>query len=205
MIGYHQLNRCSSRSHCIFTIHIESHSHTQSNTKYTVSKLNMVDLAGSERLGKTQSKGATELEAMHINKSLTFLEQAVIALEDKTREHIPFRQSKLTHILKDSIGGKCHTVMLANIWGEKSQIEETVSIVLNIYISIGPWIYHDRVHSDSLCLLGCLSVYLQISLKLCCYYWHLVLPKGVHSNHPCQSICPFVRSSVHLSIWGSGE
>ena len=158
----------------------------------------MVDLAGSERLGKTQSKGATELEAMHINKSLTFLEQAVIALEDKTREHIPFRQSKLTHILKDSIGGKCHTVMLANIWGEKSQIEETVSIVLNIYISIGPWIYHDRVHSDSLCLLGCLSVYLQISLKLCCYYWHLVLPKGVHSNHPCQSICPFVCLSIYV-------
>lgn len=127
VISEHQLNHKSSRSHCIFTIYVESHSRTESNTKYTVSKLNLVDLAGSERLKKTQSSGATEAEAMHINRSLTFLEQTAIALEDKNREHVPFRQSKLTHVLKDALGGRCHTVMLANIWGESSQIEETLS------------------------------------------------------------------------------
>ena len=65
---------------------------------------------------------------MYINKSLTFLEQTVIALADKSRDHIPFRQTKLTHFLKDSIGGKCNTVLIANVWGEAEQLEETVSI-----------------------------------------------------------------------------
>ena len=65
---------------------------------------------------------------MYINKSLTFLEQTVIALADRNREHIPFRQTKLTHCLKDSIGGNCNTVLIANVWGEAPQIEETVSL-----------------------------------------------------------------------------
>ena len=74
-----------------------------------------------------QSEGKTQTEAMYINKSLTFLEQVVVALSDRRREHIPFRQSKLTHCLKDSIGGRSNTLLIANAWGEKSQIEETVS------------------------------------------------------------------------------
>ncbi|CAG5130384.1 unnamed protein product, partial [Candidula unifasciata] len=104
-----------------------SRSRTQSNAKYTVSKLNFVDLAGSERLGKSKSEGKTKEEAMYINKSLSFLEQVVIALASRTRDHVPFRQSKLTHYLKDSIGGGCGTVLVANMWGEKPQLEETVS------------------------------------------------------------------------------
>lgn len=126
-IATHSLNRTSSRSHCIFTVYLESHSRVQSDAKYTVSKLNFVDLAGSERLGKTRSEGKIQQEAMYINKSLSFLEQTVIALADRRRDHIPFRQTKLTHYLKDSIGGNCNTLMVANIWGEASQIEETIS------------------------------------------------------------------------------
>ena len=57
-----------------------------------------------------QSEGRVKEEAMYINKSLSFLEQCVIALADKKRDHVPFRQSKLTHVLKDSIGGSCDTV-----------------------------------------------------------------------------------------------
>ena len=64
---------------------------------------------------------------MYINKSLSFLEQVVIALADKKRDHVPFRQTKLTHCLKDSIGGNCNTLVVANVWGEAAQIEETVS------------------------------------------------------------------------------
>ncbi|KAJ8019432.1 Kinesin-like protein KIF9 [Holothuria leucospilota] len=126
-IGTHSLNKVSSRSHCIFTIHIESRSRTDSNAKYIRSKLNLVDLAGSERLSKTGSEGKTQQEAMYINKSLTFLEQTIVALADRKREHIPYRQTKLTHALKDSLGGNCETIMIANIWGEASQIEETIS------------------------------------------------------------------------------
>jgi kinesin family protein 6/9 len=64
---------------------------------------------------------------MYINKSLSFLEQVVIALGEKNRDHIPYRQSKLTHLLRDSIGSNCNTLMIANVWGEKEQIEETMS------------------------------------------------------------------------------
>ena len=75
----------------------------------------------------SQSEGQTQKEAMYINKSLTFLEQVVIALGDKQRDHVPYRQSKLTHMLKDSLGGGCNTLLIANIWGESAQLEETIS------------------------------------------------------------------------------
>ncbi|XP_036453382.1 kinesin-like protein KIF9 isoform X2 [Colossoma macropomum] len=127
IIGEHALSKNSSRSHCIFTIHIESRSRTLSNASYVTSKLNLVDLAGSERLSKTGSEGQVQREALYINRSLSFLEQAIIALADRRREHVPFRQSKLTHALKDSLGGNCNTVLVANIYGEAAQIEETLS------------------------------------------------------------------------------
>ncbi|XP_055063263.2 kinesin-like protein KIF9 isoform X1 [Misgurnus anguillicaudatus] len=127
IIGEHALNKNSSRSHCIFTVYIESRSRTLSDAKYITSKLNLVDLAGSERLSKTGSEGQVQREAMYINKSLSFLEQVILALADSHREHVPFRQSKLTHALKDSLGGNCNTVLVANIYGEASQIEETIS------------------------------------------------------------------------------
>lgn len=66
-------------------------------------------------------------EAQHINRSLTFLEQVVIALSSKGRDHVPFRSSKLTHVLRDSLGGNCVTRLIANIWPEKRQLEETIS------------------------------------------------------------------------------
>ncbi|XP_039982541.1 kinesin-like protein KIF9 [Xiphias gladius] len=127
IIGSHSLNRNSSRSHCIFTVHIESHSRTLSDAKYVTSKLSLVDLAGSERLGKTGSEGHMLKEATYINKSLSFLEQAILAMADRRRDHIPFRQTKLTHALKDSLGGNCNTVLVANIYGEAAHIEETLS------------------------------------------------------------------------------
>ncbi|XP_040921443.1 kinesin-like protein KIF9 [Toxotes jaculatrix] len=127
IIGSHALNRNSSRSHCIFTVHIQSHSRTLSDAKYVTSKLSLVDLAGSERLGKTGSEGQTLKEATYINKSLSFLEQAILAMADRRRDHVPFRQTKLTHALKDSLGGNCNTVLVANIYGEAAHIEETLS------------------------------------------------------------------------------
>ncbi|XP_068438196.1 kinesin-like protein KIF9 isoform X2 [Clinocottus analis] len=127
IIGSHALNRNSSRSHCIFTVHIESHSRSSLSAKYVASKLNLVDLAGSERVGKTGSEGQMLKEAMYINKSLSFLEQAILALADRRRDHVPFRQSKLTHALKDSLGGNCNTVLVANIYGEAAQMEESLS------------------------------------------------------------------------------
>lgn len=70
-------------------------------------------------------------EAMYINKSLTFLEQVTRALTERNRDHIPYRQCKLTHLLKDAIGGNCSTVMIANVWPEMEHIEETVSVLIS--------------------------------------------------------------------------
>jgi kinesin family member 6/9 len=79
-ISEHELNKSSSRSHCIFTLHVESKSRVESTEKVHVSKLNLVDLAGSERTKKTGSSGITLKEAAFINKSLSFLEQVVVAV-----------------------------------------------------------------------------------------------------------------------------
>uniref|UniRef100_A0A8C3BB11 Kinesin-like protein n=1 Tax=Cairina moschata TaxID=8855 RepID=A0A8C3BB11_CAIMO len=127
VIAEHSLNKNSSRSHCIFTIYIESRCRAFSDVRCINSKINLIDLAGSERLSKTGSEGQVLKEATYINKSLSFLEQIVIALADPRRDHIPFRQSKLTHVLKDSLGGKCNTVLVANICGEALHVEETLS------------------------------------------------------------------------------
>jgi kinesin family protein 6/9 len=110
-------------------MNIEMKSKVESSEKVLASKLNFVDLAGSERVKKTGSTGIALKEATYINKSLTFLEQVVVALTDKTRrkDYIPYRQSKLTHILKDSIGGNCKTCMIATIWPEEPFILETLS------------------------------------------------------------------------------
>ncbi len=71
------------------------------------------------------------MEARYINKSMSFLEQVALALTEKGREFVPYRQSKLTHYLKDSLGGNCCTVLIANIWPEVEQIEETVRLDFN--------------------------------------------------------------------------
>ena len=123
-IAEHQLNDASSRSHCLFTLHFTIN--TPQNGTIT-SKLNIVDLAGSERLKQTLASGVVQRESSYINKSLSFLEQVVVALASKTRDHIPYRQSKLTHVLKDSLGGNCNTVMIACVWPHEDHLEQTIS------------------------------------------------------------------------------
>ena len=117
----------SSRSHAIFTIHIESRSTIEQSEKVITSKLHLVDLAGNERTKKTGAAGLTMREANYINRSLSFLEQVVVGSTDKKREHVPYRQSKLTNMLKNSIGGNCYTILIANVWPEASHLEETLS------------------------------------------------------------------------------
>lgn len=126
-VSAHQLNKESSRSHCIYTIVLESKSKTETSEKVIFSKLHLVDLAGSERTKKSGAQGISLKEATYINKSLTFLEQVVVSVCDNKRDHIPYRQSKLTNFLKNSIGGNCQTVMIANIYPEPEHLEETIS------------------------------------------------------------------------------
>lgn len=76
---------------------------------------------------KTNATGTLLKEATHINKSLTFLEQVVVALGERGRNHIPYRQSLLTNILKDSLGGNSKTVMIACIWSDKAHSDQTLA------------------------------------------------------------------------------
>eukprot|EP01029_Cantina_marsupialis_P004173 TRINITY_DN1413_c0_g1_i1.p1 TRINITY_DN1413_c0_g1~~TRINITY_DN1413_c0_g1_i1.p1 ORF type:complete len:822 (+),score=248.85 TRINITY_DN1413_c0_g1_i1:54-2519(+) len=134
-IGEHQLNKSSTRSHCIFTIHVKKSvtvfkseaEDEEPEVTVVKAKLNMVDLAGSERVAKTESSGQIFFEARHINRSLTFLEQVVLALTDQKRDHVPYRQSKLTHLLKGALGGNCKTTLIACVWAEMMHFEETLS------------------------------------------------------------------------------
>ncbi|CAN0113942.1 unnamed protein product [Ectocarpus sp. 4 AP-2014] len=95
----------------------------------TTSKVNLVDLAGSEKsaTGATGSDAVLHREGRFINKSLTFLEQVTMALADQTREHVPFRSSKLTHFLKDSLGGNCQTLMVACIWPRPDLLQQSLA------------------------------------------------------------------------------
>ena len=121
------LNKTSSRSHAIFTIHLESRSTIETSEKVIHSQLNLVDLAGNERTKKTGAEGLTMKEASYINRSLSYLEQVVVSTCDKKREHVPYRQCKLTNILKNSIGGNCKTILIANVYPEARHLEETLS------------------------------------------------------------------------------
>lgn len=105
------MNKDSSRSHSIFTIYLEA----SYNDHITAGKLNLVDLAGSERLVKTQATGDRLKEATKINLSLSALGNVISALVDGKSSHIPYRDSKLTRLLQDSLGGNTKTVMIACI------------------------------------------------------------------------------------------
>eukprot|EP01138_Halocafeteria_seosinensis_P004193 gb/GECG01004288.1/.p1 GENE.gb/GECG01004288.1/~~gb/GECG01004288.1/.p1 ORF type:complete len:878 (+),score=146.88 gb/GECG01004288.1/:1-2634(+) len=132
----HKLNRNSNRSHCIFTIYMDQRSRVGLGEKTIHSKLHLVDLAGSERIKKTMNipdneKRPTDTvitkESMFINKSLSYLEQCVLALTRKVQEYVPYRQTRLTNVLKDALSGYCNTAFIGCIWGESSHLEETIS------------------------------------------------------------------------------
>ena len=117
-------NDTSSRSHCIFTVFLQSQ--RVGSDKVRRSKLNLVDLAGSERVHKAALHGHVLNESKYINLSLHFLEVVITALHRK-QQHIPYRNSMITTILKDSLGGNCKTVMIATLSVDRGSVFETVS------------------------------------------------------------------------------
>ena len=105
-VGATLMNETSSRSHSIFTITIESSEKKEDGEDHiVVGKLNLVDLAGSERQSKTGATGDRLKEATKINLSLSALGNCISALVDGRSSHIPYRDSKLTRLLQDSLGG----------------------------------------------------------------------------------------------------
>uniref|UniRef100_A0A8C0Z8M8 Kinesin-like protein n=1 Tax=Cyanistes caeruleus TaxID=156563 RepID=A0A8C0Z8M8_CYACU len=125
MIAETPMNQASSRSHCIFTIYVSSKEPGSATIR--CSKLHLVDLAGSERVAKTGIGGHLLTEAKYINLSLHYLEQVIIALAEKNRSHIPYRNSMMTSVLRDSLGGNCMTTMIATLAMDKRNIDESIS------------------------------------------------------------------------------
>ena len=126
--GATKMNPGSSRSHSIFSITVESSTlDEQGEAHYKVGKLNLVDLAGSERQSKTESTGERFIEATKINLSLTCLGSVINKLVSGKQQYIPYRDSKLTMLLQDSLGGNTKTVMIANIGPADYNYDETLN------------------------------------------------------------------------------
>ncbi|XP_051913806.1 kinesin-like protein KIF3B [Hippocampus zosterae] len=127
-VGSTNMNEHSSRSHAIFVITVEcSELGLDGENHIRVGKLNLVDLAGSERQTKTGAQGERLKEATKINLSLSALGNVISALVDGRSSHIPYRDSKLTRLLQDSLGGNARTVMVANIGPASYNVEETLT------------------------------------------------------------------------------
>ncbi|KAF1622305.1 Kinesin-like protein KIF27, partial [Eudyptes chrysolophus] len=136
--GTTQMNEHSSRSHAIFTISIcqkqpaESQKNTdaaQDSVQMIASKFHFVDLAGSERVTKTGNTGERFKESIQINSGLLALGNVISALGDPKRKsvHIPYRDAKITRILKDSLGGNAKTVMITCISPSSSDFDESLN------------------------------------------------------------------------------
>ncbi|ORX51143.1 kinesin-domain-containing protein [Piromyces finnis] len=126
-----RMNTQSSRSHSVFTLTLQSKIEKDGITQIQESKLNLVDLAGSERQKLTGTTGQRLLEARNINKSLSALGQVIQSLVDmnnnKKKVHVGYRNSKLTFLLKDSLGGNSKTFLIANISPSTFSLAETLS------------------------------------------------------------------------------
>jgi kinesin family protein 3/17 len=126
-VGATKMNPGSSRSHCIFTLTVETSMVREDGEQHIrLGKLNLVDLAGSERQAKTQATGARLKEGILINLSLMCLGQVISALTSRSATHIPYRDSQLTRLLMDSLGGNTKTVMIANVGPADYNVDETV-------------------------------------------------------------------------------
>ncbi|XP_049380688.1 kinesin-like protein KIN-14R [Solanum stenotomum] len=123
-VGSNNVNEHSSRSHCMLCIMVTSKNLIDGEC--TKSKLWLVDLAGSERLAKTDVQGERLKEAQNINRSLSALGDVISALANRS-SHIPYRNSKLTHLLQDSLGGDSKALMFVQISPSDKDLSETIS------------------------------------------------------------------------------
>ncbi|KAF6173958.1 hypothetical protein GIB67_039909 [Kingdonia uniflora] len=122
-VGSTNANELSSRSHSLLRVTVRGENFV--NGQKTKSYLWLVDLAGSERVGRTEVDGERLKESQFINKSLSALGDVIHALASKT-SHIPYRNSKLTHLLQSSLGGDCKTLMFVQISPSSADVGETL-------------------------------------------------------------------------------
>lgn len=122
-VGSTSLNTVSSRSHAIFTITVRMHL----RSTVTEAKLHLVDLAGSERMKRTHATGVRAKEGININKGLLVLGAVIEALSTRKSQHIPYRDSKLTRVLQDSLGGTSRTLFIACVSPADVNMDESLN------------------------------------------------------------------------------
>jgi kinesin family protein 11 len=128
-----QLNWKSSRSHSIFTITIHIKETTATGEEMIrIGKLNLVDLAGSENIGRSGAREMRQREAGNINQSLLTLGRVIHALTEH-QPHVPYRESKLTRLLQESLGGRAKTAIIATVSPSSDAMEETLSTLEYAY------------------------------------------------------------------------
>jgi kinesin family protein 4/21/27 len=123
IMASHNLNSNSSRSHCIFSLTVEA---LDKSGRILKSKLQIVDLAGSEKISQTGNEGIMLKESIEINKALFTLRQVITSLSSGD-SHVPYRDSKLTSLLKQSIGGNSYCLMIACLSPADDYLEENLS------------------------------------------------------------------------------
>ncbi|CAD5229687.1 unnamed protein product [Bursaphelenchus okinawaensis] len=125
-----KMNRESSRSHSIFIISVQMKREVDGIINMKTAQLNLVDLAGSERQKHSQADGERLKEASHINKSLSTLARVIRTLSSQPTQHIPYRDSVLTHLLSDSLGGNSRTAFVLTMHQGDMYVDTTVSTAL---------------------------------------------------------------------------
>eukprot|EP00063_Salmo_salar_P093826 XP_014068661.1 PREDICTED: kinesin-like protein KIF3A [Salmo salar] len=190
-VGSTNMNEHSSRSHAIFTITIEcSEKGVDGDQHVRMGKLHLVDLAGSERQGKTGATGQRLKEATKINLSLSTLGNVISALVDGKSTHVPYRNSKLTRLLQDSLGGNSKTMMVTNntscfyflLWPSRMELSRSS------HINTWHWLISSSTHG--------IGSFLRQHMALAHFFvntWHWLISSSTHG------IGSFLRQHMALA------